>query len=306
MNVFCLPCQVLGYFIILAFVQFGILWNFQDKLNNCDITIHSSTKDVIQPKDPTHFLSLIIPVRNRSDQEDFLVGYMDKFLQEYLKSKFEILVISQEDDKVFNAAKLMNIGIKYASKNADYFVFQDVNLIPSFTVDYSFPLYEVEHMSWQTVGFPLPSEYFGGVIKASRNSIEKINGYGNNHWGPGVEDNEFRERFKMHGFFDGTPAPFPHSKSGVFGHVQAPKHPVFHWYEWAKKTEIRNFNLIDFQTDGLSQLKDYTILRKNRTTANRRRIVVRFDSGILQIEQDELDRIELDRIEKMKDSESSN
>jgi hypothetical protein len=82
-------------------------------------------------------LGVIIPYRNRYEQ---LVTFKES-ITKYLESKnidFELIIVEQDDAKLFNRGMLLNIGFKYALEHkCDYVVFHDIDMIPS-EVDYSY------------------------------------------------------------------------------------------------------------------------------------------------------------------------
>ena len=57
-----------------------------------------------------------------------------KKMNQYLsarKMNYEIIVVHQDDAKLFNRGTLLNIGFKYAENlNCDYVVFHDVDMLP--------------------------------------------------------------------------------------------------------------------------------------------------------------------------------
>jgi hypothetical protein len=84
-----------------------------------------------------HKLGIIIPYRNRYKQ-------LEKFKKEIVKYlnktdiKYEIIIIEQDDAKLFNRGMLLNIGYTYAiSLKCDYIVFHDIDMLPH-KVDYSY------------------------------------------------------------------------------------------------------------------------------------------------------------------------
>jgi hypothetical protein len=118
---------------------------------------------------------------------------MEDYLKEY---DYQIFVIEQGDDKSFNRGKLLNVGYEIASKNGcDYFVFHDVDMLPE-DVDYSYsdkPLHLATHLQehdYETTYF----DYFGGVTLFNREDFEAINGYSNEYWGWGFEDDDLLVR----------------------------------------------------------------------------------------------------------------
>ena len=145
-------------------------------------------------------LGVVIPYRHRYDQ---LILFKSKIIS-YLKSKnidFEIIVIDQDDAKNFNRGKLLNIGFIEAKKmKCDYVVFHDVDMIP-IDVDYSYCDYPV-HLSTNFIADGefnriVFDEYFGGVTLFPVDVFETINGYSNEYWGWGYEDNDLLDRCKQ-------------------------------------------------------------------------------------------------------------
>jgi hypothetical protein len=147
-----------------------------------------------------HKLGVIVPYRNRFEQ---LVLFKEKIVQ-YLnnqKINFEIIVIEQDDAKLFNRGMLLNIGFKHAKeKGCDYVVFHDVDMLP-INVDYSYsniPLHLATNFTTlsskqKRIVF---DEYFGGVTMFPIELFEKIDGYSNKYWGWGYEDDDLLFRCK--------------------------------------------------------------------------------------------------------------
>lgn len=134
-------------------------------------------------------LGIIIPYRNR---EDHL-----KFTAPILKRYGQIYVIEQMDDKPFNRGKLINVGYKYFKDEMDYICAHDVDAYPGTTIDYSFS--EIPcHLAAESEQFNyrIPyKDYFGGVTLFPNDKFEKVNGFSNEYWGWGGEDDEIRRRF---------------------------------------------------------------------------------------------------------------
>lgn len=142
-------------------------------------------------------LSVVVPYRDRKSHLDEFVPFMEKYLADD-EIDFEIFIIEQSDDKPFNRAKLLNIGFK-ESESFDYFAFHDVDMLP-LDSDYSYPdgpthlASEVEQFGWS-----LPYDgYFGGVTLFDKESFSKINGYANEYWGWGAEDDDVLRRCEIH------------------------------------------------------------------------------------------------------------
>jgi hypothetical protein len=145
-------------------------------------------------------LGVIIPYRDRYEQ---LIGFK-KTLIEYLNYKgidFELIVVEQDDAKMFNRGKLLNIGFIYAKKlKCNYVVFHDVDMLP-LDVDYSYseiPLLLASNFK-TTDGIKKVSsdQYFSGVTLFPIELFEKINGYSNEYWGWGYEDDDMLYRCQI-------------------------------------------------------------------------------------------------------------
>jgi len=138
-------------------------------------------------------LAVIVPYRNREEHLKEFIPYMEKILNDE-DMPFEIFIIEQADNKPFNRAKLLNVGFSEAI-SYDYFAFHDVDMLPVDS-DYSFPdgpthlSSEVEQFNW---GLPYDG-YFGGVTLFDKESFSKINGYSNEYWGWGAEDDDVLHR----------------------------------------------------------------------------------------------------------------
>lgn len=128
-------------------------------------------------------LSIIIPYRNRAQHlAQFLKHYRPKF------PDAEFLVIEQSINKQFNRGLIKNIGA--LQSQADYFIFHDVDMLVQGPADYSYPE-NPTHLATKAsqFGWKMPHEnYFGGVVSFNRADFEKINGYSNQFWGWGGED----------------------------------------------------------------------------------------------------------------------
>jgi predicted glycosyltransferase involved in capsule biosynthesis len=103
---------------------------------------------------------------------------------------YEILIVEQEEGKPFNRGKILNVGAVY-SKNSAYYCFHDVDMLP-ISSDYSY-VSAPTHLASEAeqFGFKLPyNGYFGGVTLFDKHSFNRINGYSNDYWGWGAEDDD--------------------------------------------------------------------------------------------------------------------
>lgn len=165
-------------------------------------------------------LGVIVPYRNRQEHLDTF----KKRISRYLKNEgipYELIIVHQDDGKLFNRGMLLNIGFKYAKElKCDYVVFHDVDMIPSL-VDYSYsdvPIHlATELIDRKTREFSddIFDEYFGGVTLFSIDDFEKIDGYSNKYWGWGYEDDDLLYRCVKKGVTLDTLKLKNHNRSGV-------------------------------------------------------------------------------------------
>ena len=137
----------------------------------------------------THKLGIIVPYRDRPQQLKRFIKHMGEYL---IDVDYQIFIIEQSDDKPFNRGKLLNVGYTHAIESGcDYFTFHDVDMLPE-DVDYSYtdkPLHLATHLQehdYETTFF----DYFGGVTMFNKEDFELINGFSNEYWGWGFEDDD--------------------------------------------------------------------------------------------------------------------
>ncbi|XP_007176919.1 beta-1,4-galactosyltransferase 1 isoform X1 [Balaenoptera acutorostrata] len=156
-------------------------------------------KDCISP----HKVAIIIPFRNRQEHLKYWLYYLHPILQRQ-QLDYGIYVINQAGESMFNRAKLLNVGFKEALKDYEYncFVFSDVDLIPMNDRNTYRCFSQPRHISvaMDKFGFSLPYvQYFGGVSALSKQQFLTINGFPNNYWGWGGEDDDIFNRLAFKG-----------------------------------------------------------------------------------------------------------
>jgi hypothetical protein len=148
-------------------------------------------------------MTLIIPYRNRAEHLKIFLPKITNHLKNQMID-YEVIVVEQLDKKPFNKAKLMNIAAVNSRVDSEYFVFHDVDLIPE-NIDYRFCNHtqKLFHEIRDEDG----SDYkkyketvLGGAILVPREIFFAINGYSNEFWQWGREDDEFFIRHILKGF----------------------------------------------------------------------------------------------------------
>ena len=146
-----------------------------------------------------HKLGIIVPYRDRYFDLVEFKSHITKYLSDS-GINYYLIIVEQDDEKSFNRGKLLNIGTIYAKKlGCDYVVFHDLDMLPE-EVDYSYsdtPL----HLATNLIGTKdfkriVFDQYFGGVTLFPIKTFEEINGYSNNYWGWGYEDDDLLYRCK--------------------------------------------------------------------------------------------------------------
>ncbi|GAA6225605.1 beta-1,4-galactosyltransferase 1 [Lates japonicus] len=148
-------------------------------------------------------VAIIIPFRKRDEHLKYWLYYLHPILQRQ-QLDYGVYVINQDGDAIFNRAKLLNVGYAEALKEYDYecFVFSDVDLIPMDDRNTYKCFSQPRHLSvsMDKFGFRLPyNQYFGGVSSMSKEQYLKINGFPNNYWGWGGEDDDIYNRLASKG-----------------------------------------------------------------------------------------------------------
>uniref|UniRef100_A0A8C3NGF3 Beta-1,4-galactosyltransferase n=1 Tax=Geospiza parvula TaxID=87175 RepID=A0A8C3NGF3_GEOPR len=148
--------------------------------------------------------AVIVPHRNREAHLGHLLYYLHPFLQRQ-QLHYGIYVVHQAGNCTFNRAKLLNVGVKEALKDEDWdcLFLHDVDLIPEndhnlYTCDPWNPKHASVAMNKFGYSLPYP-QYFGGVSALTPDQYMKINGFPNEYWGWGGEDDDIATRVRLAG-----------------------------------------------------------------------------------------------------------
>jgi hypothetical protein len=167
-----------------------------------------------------HKLGICIPYRNREEHLRKLVPALSKHLNERgIDHKF--YVGHQVDDKLLNRGAMKNIAAEFAfNDGCDYIAWHDVDMLPHPDCDYSYPEENPIHIATNLekynygIGY---DQYFGGVILFTKEQVEKTNGYSNDYWDWGQEDDDLFWRCYYEGYTTGKVFKhYDNKKVGVF------------------------------------------------------------------------------------------
>jgi predicted glycosyltransferase involved in capsule biosynthesis len=213
-----------------------------------------------------HKLAVIVPYRDRAEHLKQFLPHMKNYLSTQ-NVEHTIYIIEQEEGKPFNRAKLLNVGFMEMDSSHDYVVFHDVDMLPQ-QVNYAYEE-NPTHLATAASQFnnSLPYEgYFGGVTMFSIESFKRVNGYSNEYWGWGAEDDDMLYRCHLAGLKVQRQTPgilrsLSHDRN--IDQDQYQKNTTRIREMWAKK--------LDWENEGMNTCK-YSVLNKD---ANEDRILVR-------------------------------
>ena len=160
---------------------------------------------------------IIIPYRNRDVQLQLFIKNVVPLFEKYLKN-FKLVIVEQEEGKLFNRGKILNIGFNEYKDNALCFITHDIDIQPNekailefycnknennyvnsgnniINIDDSDATGDSDRNNNKIVGiYTSECNTLGGIIKFNKCIFTKINGYTNEYWGWGCEDKALQNR----------------------------------------------------------------------------------------------------------------
>ena len=155
--------------------------NIKEKLYIDDIKYNKDTQ-----------IAIIVPYRNNKfqDRESQLNQFTD-YYHNYIDNVDIYIIEQSEDGKKFNRGCLLNCGFDIANKvkKYDMYIFHDVDLISPAELKniYTYSSEKPIHIASLWTAYK-QLNYCGGITSFSADSYKKINGYPNNFYGWGGED----------------------------------------------------------------------------------------------------------------------
>lgn len=137
-------------------------------------------------------LGIVVPYRDREQHLERFVPHMENFLS---GMNYEIVIAEQPDGLSFNRGLMKNLGFLFLESRCDQVCFHDIDMLPVRS-DYSpteQPILLADEV--EAFGYNRPyNNFFGGVIMFPSSQFRMINGYCNDYWGWGVEDDDLKRR----------------------------------------------------------------------------------------------------------------
>jgi hypothetical protein len=216
-------------------------------------------------------LTVLIPYRDRKDNIDIFIPYFHNFMKNYFSNIiYDIVIIEQGNDKLFNKGLLYNAGFILTSGQTDYYAFHDVDQLP-ISANYSYPKLPIHlcvNVFNQNNNGLLKNNYSpdfnhkGGSVLISKEDFIIANGYSNNYWGWGAEDNDFVCRLN---FVNNTL--YRYGKNNENGYYLALNHKLSNYDNYNKNEEYQKKIInkeIDWRKDGLHLTKFEVIKKLNK------------------------------------------
>lgn len=183
----------------------GIFDYMQQKLNM--IYLNKNFKNLLDVKKSKVNIAIISCFRDKGDgrrenERKIFIQLMNKLLEPYCNFKIYIIEQSHDGDN-FNIGKLKNIGFEIASKesNFDNYVFTDIDTIPDYDLmNYIMQTYDspvsiaYKGTRYTSKNIKTKKPFLGACIQMTKDVFTKINGYPNNFWGWGGEDDSLLNR----------------------------------------------------------------------------------------------------------------
>lgn len=146
-------------------------------------------------------LTVIVPFRDRDAHLNQLIPVLTTALEQQ-RLTFKVLIVEQLPGELFNRGRLLNVGMHYAAEFSDYYCLHDVDAVP-LNADYrcpSQPLRLIHKFLSASGERALPSHYFSGAVSVCKEQAFAANGFSNDYWGWGKEDDDFYFRLLLAGF----------------------------------------------------------------------------------------------------------
>ncbi|XP_063415976.1 beta-1,4-galactosyltransferase 6-like [Mytilus trossulus] len=147
-------------------------------------------------------VAIVVPYRDRQKQlQVFLNNVIPRIHQQQLE--FVIYVIEQKSGLPFNRGILANIGFKEAMSDMEFdcIVVHDVDVLPEDDRNFYICSDNPIHMAVKVEQFGyrlLYDKLTGGITTFSKEQFEQINGFSNQFFGWGGEDDDLYRRIKFH------------------------------------------------------------------------------------------------------------
>jgi hypothetical protein len=223
-------------------------------------------------------LAIVVPYRDRQQHLDQFVPHMRAYFAREKLDKaidYRVLIVEQERGLPFNRGALKNVGFLLAEAQSDYCCFHDIDYLPIWA-DYSFAEVPTPIVWYGAEERPIApgrtnkvakhdlEHFFGGALIMPNSIFRAVNGYSNDFWGWGYEDEDIKARFVAAGIATGrrkgTFLPLVHDSEGL--KLDATPSPIalinrqqLH-ERWAAGLPAEGLSTLKFEVVGRASLPD--------------------------------------------------
>ena len=135
---------------------------------------------------------IAIPFRQREKHLDYFIKHSVPLIEKNMPNT-KIVVVEQNEGKLFNRGAILNVAFKEYENKTKYFFTHDVDLNPTEKCIKDFYIKNVKNDDILGI-YTSQFNTMGGIIKITNYTIKKINGFPNNFWGWGIEDKALQNR----------------------------------------------------------------------------------------------------------------
>lgn len=137
---------------------------------------------------------VIIPYRKREKHLKYFIDNTVPLLKKYIPNG-KVIIVEQDNNNLFNRGCILNIGIKEYENKSKYYITHDIDLNPYENTVLENYICDVGNNTIQ--GIYTHQSTLGGIIKFNYETFKKINGFPNDIWGWGSEDNALQRRAEL-------------------------------------------------------------------------------------------------------------
>lgn len=147
-------------------------------------------------------LTVLIPYRDREQHLAELLPALIATLREQ-GVQHRIVVVEQEAGQSFNRGRVLNIGMQLTADATDYYCLHDVDAVP-IAANYACPSQPLRLVNRiigaQGEATHREGHYFSGAVSIRKEQVFAANGFSNDYWGWGKEDDDFFFRLLLAGY----------------------------------------------------------------------------------------------------------
>jgi len=140
---------------------------------------------------------IVIPYRNREKHLNYFIKNSSPLINELLP-KTKIVIVEQDENNLFNRGATLNVGFTEYKNKTEYFITNDIDINP--TRKCISELFSKEINDKSIISIFSHVNTLGGLIKIKNSTIHEINGFPNDIWGWGSEDDALKHRSEFFGY----------------------------------------------------------------------------------------------------------